>query len=112
MVCQKCEKKLAKLANPDVWREGGRNNTMRDKDKGARTINENMLLKHKTYKQQGNPYAAKCKHCKCALHQAGVPASGWRQGNVLFHHGEGTWRWWLVNGPRCGGKIRCVKAAG
>eukprot|EP00435_Cladocopium_sp_Y103_P019459 s2081_g4.t1 len=72
MVCQKCEKKLAKLANPDVWREGGRNNTMRDKDKGARTINENMLLKHKSI-NKGNPYAAKCKHCKCALHQAGVP---------------------------------------
>mmetsp|Transcript_134328 Transcript_134328/g.189833 ORF Transcript_134328/g.189833 Transcript_134328/m.189833 type:complete len:103 (-) Transcript_134328:61-369(-) len=75
MVCGKCEKKLAKLANPDVWREGGRNNTMRDKDKGARTINENMLLKHKTYQQKGNPYASKCKHCKCALHQPGVYCS-------------------------------------
>mmetsp|Transcript_51456 Transcript_51456/g.107040 ORF Transcript_51456/g.107040 Transcript_51456/m.107040 type:complete len:102 (+) Transcript_51456:76-381(+) len=71
MVCAKCEKKLAKLANPDVWREGGRNNTMRDKDKGARTINENMLLKHKQT-NKANPYANKCKTCKCTLHQPGV----------------------------------------
>eukprot|EP00931_Biecheleriopsis_adriatica_P053609 TRINITY_DN31415_c0_g2_i1.p1 TRINITY_DN31415_c0_g2~~TRINITY_DN31415_c0_g2_i1.p1 ORF type:complete len:101 (+),score=16.40 TRINITY_DN31415_c0_g2_i1:85-387(+) len=73
MVCAKCEKKLAKLANPDVWREGGRNNTMNGKP-GGRTINENMLLKHKQV-NKSNPYGSKCKHCKCTLHQQGVYCS-------------------------------------
>lgn len=73
MVCSKCEKKLAKLANPDVWREGGRNSTMYGKS-GGRVIGENMLLKHKA-RDKANPYQSKCKTCKCSVHQQGVYCS-------------------------------------
>ena len=32
---------------------------------------------------QGNPYASKCKHCKCALHQPGVSLAIWKMGVTL-----------------------------
>mmetsp|Transcript_79497 Transcript_79497/g.184485 ORF Transcript_79497/g.184485 Transcript_79497/m.184485 type:complete len:101 (+) Transcript_79497:74-376(+) len=73
MVCSKCEKKLAKLANPDVWREGGRNNTMYGKA-GSRAVGENMLLKHKQ-RDKVNPYQSKCKVCRQSLHQEGTYCS-------------------------------------
>eukprot|EP00929_Paragymnodinium_shiwhaense_P043955 TRINITY_DN22559_c0_g1_i1.p2 TRINITY_DN22559_c0_g1~~TRINITY_DN22559_c0_g1_i1.p2 ORF type:complete len:105 (-),score=33.18 TRINITY_DN22559_c0_g1_i1:196-510(-) len=74
MVCGKCEKKLAKLANPDVWRDGGRNNTKATGKDGGRTVGAektNQLLKHK-FKDKANPFKSKCKVCKCTLHQEGV----------------------------------------
>mmetsp|Transcript_67037 Transcript_67037/g.169264 ORF Transcript_67037/g.169264 Transcript_67037/m.169264 type:complete len:102 (+) Transcript_67037:92-397(+) len=74
MVCSKCEKKLAKLANPDVWREGGRNSTMYGKS-GGRAVGENMLLKHKSKREGVNPYGSKCKICKCSVHQNGLYCS-------------------------------------
>ncbi|CAK0834700.1 unnamed protein product [Prorocentrum cordatum] len=74
MVCAKCEKKLSVIANPDVWREGGRNNTSRSSATGGRKIGENMLLKHK-FKDKANPYQSKCKVCKTTLHQKGVYCS-------------------------------------
>mmetsp|Transcript_13413 Transcript_13413/g.39201 ORF Transcript_13413/g.39201 Transcript_13413/m.39201 type:complete len:102 (-) Transcript_13413:48-353(-) len=74
MVCSKCEKKLAKLANPDVWREGGRNSTMYGKS-GGRAVGENMLLKAKKNREKANPYQARCKVCRQSLHQDGVYCS-------------------------------------
>uniref|UniRef100_A0A7S1WGE9 Cysteine-rich PDZ-binding protein n=1 Tax=Alexandrium catenella TaxID=2925 RepID=A0A7S1WGE9_ALECA len=73
MVCSKCEKKLAKLANPDVWRDGGRNSTMYGKA-GGRAVGENMLLKHKQ-RDKANPYSHKCKVCRQSIHQQGVYCS-------------------------------------
>mmetsp|Transcript_22777 Transcript_22777/g.53155 ORF Transcript_22777/g.53155 Transcript_22777/m.53155 type:complete len:103 (-) Transcript_22777:33-341(-) len=71
MVCTKCEAKLAKLANPDVWRDGGRNSTKDSKD-GGRKVKENMLLKNNNFKKdKANPYQSKCKVCRQALHQKG-----------------------------------------
>ncbi|CAE8624670.1 unnamed protein product, partial [Polarella glacialis] len=60
-------------ANPDVWRDGGRNNTSSSSKTGGRIIGQNMLLKNKGGFSVGkaNPYSSKCKHCKCALHQQG-----------------------------------------
>lgn len=40
MVCAKCEKKLAKVACPDKWKEGSSNTI----ESGGRKINENKLL--------------------------------------------------------------------
>mmetsp|Transcript_44210 Transcript_44210/g.96120 ORF Transcript_44210/g.96120 Transcript_44210/m.96120 type:complete len:101 (+) Transcript_44210:65-367(+) len=73
MVCGKCEKKLAKLANPDVWRDGGRNSTQYGKA-GGRAVGENMLLKHKN-RDKANPYQSRCKICRQSLHQQGMYCS-------------------------------------
>ncbi|KAF4372499.1 hypothetical protein F8388_027172 [Cannabis sativa] len=43
MVCDKCEKKLAKVIVPDKWKEGASNTT----EGGGRKINENKLLSKK-----------------------------------------------------------------
>ncbi|KAG8385704.1 hypothetical protein BUALT_Bualt03G0072800 [Buddleja alternifolia] len=43
MVCEKCEKKLAKIIVPDKWKEGASNTT----EGGGRKINENKLLSKK-----------------------------------------------------------------
>ncbi|XP_028767868.1 cysteine-rich PDZ-binding protein isoform X2 [Neltuma alba] len=43
MVCEKCEKKLAKVIVPDKWKEGASNTT----EGGGRKINENKLLSKK-----------------------------------------------------------------
>ncbi|RZS08655.1 hypothetical protein BHM03_00039665 [Ensete ventricosum] len=43
MVCEKCEKKLAKVIVPDKWKEGASNTT----ESGGRKINENKLLSKK-----------------------------------------------------------------
>ena len=42
MVCDKCEKKLDKGSNPDVWKDGARN-TLGGKD-GGRKVGGNMML--------------------------------------------------------------------
>jgi len=71
MVCQKCEKKLANLANPDVWRDGGKNNTTGyGKDGGGRKIGENMLLKNMKHGRAA-PFIKKCRGCKKSMHQEG-----------------------------------------
>eukprot|EP00397_Hematodinium_sp_SG-2012_P063137 GEMP01086544.1.p2 GENE.GEMP01086544.1~~GEMP01086544.1.p2 ORF type:complete len:161 (+),score=34.04 GEMP01086544.1:253-735(+) len=97
MVCQKCEAKLAKLANPDVWRDGGRNNTTgygkgawrrqcaapcRNyvyllfvvTDSGGRKLGENMLLKNKKMNRPG-PCSRTCRTCKGTMYQEGVYCS-------------------------------------
>eukprot|EP00397_Hematodinium_sp_SG-2012_P064503 GEMP01091371.1.p2 GENE.GEMP01091371.1~~GEMP01091371.1.p2 ORF type:complete len:139 (+),score=32.28 GEMP01091371.1:253-669(+) len=75
MVCQKCEAKLAKLANPDVWRDGGRNNTTGyGKDSGGRKLGENMLLKNKKMNRPG-PCSRTCRTCKGTMYQEGVYCS-------------------------------------
>ena len=45
MVCEKCEKKLAKLITPDTWKDGARNTTG-GKD-GGRKVGVNMILYNK-----------------------------------------------------------------
>lgn len=80
MVCTKCEKKLKSLANPDVWRDGGKNSTQYGKA-GARAVGQNMLLKHKQ-KERFNPYQNKCKICRSAMSQQGeyCPGCAYKQG--------------------------------
>eukprot|EP01134_Creolimax_fragrantissima_P002976 CFRG2976T1 len=75
MVCTKCEKKLAKLACPEPWKDGSRNKS--GKGEGSRKINENKLLASKK-NRKFNPYGAgkdqtiiKCKICKSNVHQQG-----------------------------------------
>ncbi|KAK6917333.1 PDZ-binding protein, CRIPT [Dillenia turbinata] len=43
MVCEKCEKKLAKVIVPDKWKDGASNTN----ESGGRKINENKLLSKK-----------------------------------------------------------------
>ncbi|KAJ0016780.1 hypothetical protein Pint_10896 [Pistacia integerrima] len=43
MVCEKCERKLAKVIVPDKWKEGASNTN----EAGGRKINENKLLSKK-----------------------------------------------------------------
>eukprot|EP00045_Choanoeca_perplexa_P000471 m.14618 g.14618 ORF g.14618 m.14618 type:complete len:98 (-) comp10319_c0_seq3:989-1282(-) len=64
MVCQKCTKKLAKLAAPDAWKDGARNTADKVKKKGA-----NKLLAGKS--TRFNPYdkIEKCRVCKTKVHQ-------------------------------------------
>lgn len=58
MVCDKCEKKLTKVACPEKWKDGG--------DK--RKVNQNKLLnKDKRFTPYGSN--AKCKLCKQQVHQ-------------------------------------------
>jgi hypothetical protein len=67
MVCDKCEKKLAKVICPDKWKDGARNTT----EGGGRKLNENKLL-GKGKNNRYSPYAgAKCKICKSNVHQQG-----------------------------------------
>ncbi|RAL44853.1 hypothetical protein DM860_003612 [Cuscuta australis] len=49
MVCEKCEKKLAKVIVPDKWKEGAHNTT----EGGGRKINENKLLSKKNSCRDG-----------------------------------------------------------
>eukprot|EP00049_Salpingoeca_infusionum_P001218 m.46318 g.46318 ORF g.46318 m.46318 type:complete len:107 (+) comp10916_c0_seq1:116-436(+) len=67
MVCGKCQKKLAKLAVSDKWKDGARNTVSADKKK----VGANKLLQGK--KSKFNPLAAgqfsKCKVCKSKVHQ-------------------------------------------
>ncbi|KAI9141351.1 cysteine-rich PDZ-binding protein-like protein [Paraphysoderma sedebokerense] len=67
MVCKKCEKKLAKTATSDVWKDGSRNATI-GKD---RKLNENKLLTKGKAAARFNPYSSKCKICKQTVHQQG-----------------------------------------
>ncbi|CAD5169348.1 unnamed protein product [Musa acuminata subsp. malaccensis] len=63
MVCDKCEKKLAKVIVPDKWKEGASNTT----ESGGRKINENKLL---SKKNRWTPYGnTKCMICKQQVHQ-------------------------------------------
>lgn len=63
MVCEKCEKKLAKVIVPDKWKEGASNTT----EAGGRKINENKLL---SKKKRWTPYGnTKCIICKQQVHQ-------------------------------------------
>lgn len=62
MVCDKCQKKLAKVAAPDKWKDGA-NNTI---ESGGRKIKENKML---SKKKQWAPYSAKCTICKSSLPQ-------------------------------------------
>ncbi|VFQ96206.1 unnamed protein product [Cuscuta campestris] len=67
MVCEKCEKKLAKVIVPDKWKEGAHNTT----EGGGRKINENKLL---SKKNRWTPYGSgstKCIICKQQVHQDG-----------------------------------------
>ncbi|XP_057536759.1 uncharacterized protein LOC130814646 [Amaranthus tricolor] len=63
MVCDKCEKKLAKVIVPDKWKAGASNTT----ESGGRKINENKLL---SKKNRWTPYGnTKCTICKQQVHQ-------------------------------------------
>uniref|UniRef100_A0A7N0REN3 Cysteine-rich PDZ-binding protein n=1 Tax=Kalanchoe fedtschenkoi TaxID=63787 RepID=A0A7N0REN3_KALFE len=65
MVCDKCEKKLAKVIVPDKWKEGASNTT----EGGGRKINENKLL---SKKNRWSPLGTtKCIICKQQVHQNG-----------------------------------------
>ncbi|GMH39332.1 hypothetical protein BSKO_07230 [Bryopsis sp. KO-2023] len=69
MVCEKCEKKLAKVACPDKWKDGA-NNTI---ESGGRKINENKLLSRRNrWAPYSKEKASNCKICKSALHQEGI----------------------------------------
>ncbi|CUT98969.1 Cysteine rich PDZ binding protein [Echinococcus multilocularis] len=66
MVCEKCEKKLVKIATPDPWKAGSRAAAV----KGPRRLNENKLLTAK--KGRYNPYSKafrKCRICGQSVHQ-------------------------------------------
>ncbi|KAK9828911.1 hypothetical protein WJX72_002750 [[Myrmecia] bisecta] len=69
MVCDKCQKKLTKVACPDKWVEGS-NNSLRT---GGVKVNENKLL---SKKKRWAPYAASCKTCKQKMHQEGMYCQG------------------------------------
>ena len=45
---------------------------------------------------QGNPYASKCKHCKCALHQPGVSLAIWKMGVTPTETNIGPENSWLA----------------
>ncbi|CAD2105121.1 cysteine-rich PDZ-binding protein, putative [Plasmodium vinckei] len=59
MPCEKCEKKLKKLATPDV------------KNSSSRSTSTNKLLEYRHTKQKFNPKSRKCKKCNSQLHQDG-----------------------------------------
>ena len=66
MVCNKCEKKLSRVACPDVWKNGARN--VVDGKDGGRKVGGNMILVKKTnQKQYFNPFGSKCKTCKAKV---------------------------------------------
>ncbi|KAJ7781997.1 hypothetical protein DFH07DRAFT_393007 [Mycena maculata] len=60
MVCQKCEKKLSKLAAPDPFASSS--SAIKD---GSRKVGENKLLSRPgSSKNRFQPYQGKCKDCK------------------------------------------------
>eukprot|EP00887_Chlorella_sp_A99_P007710 scaffold20.g7710.t1 len=62
MVCDKCQKKLDKLAPPDKWRD-----TKDSKAESAgRKVNENKIL---SKAKRWQPYSAKCTVCKLSVAQ-------------------------------------------
>eukprot|EP00389_Voromonas_pontica_P012061 GDKH01018492.1.p2 GENE.GDKH01018492.1~~GDKH01018492.1.p2 ORF type:complete len:93 (+),score=5.52 GDKH01018492.1:116-394(+) len=62
MVCDKCEKKQAKLATPSVWKAGT----------DARKIGGNKLLDKRSKAINLDPYGCKCKNCNSSMHVKGV----------------------------------------
>jgi len=64
MVCEKCEKKLATLVTPEVWKEGGRETKF-----GGRKASNTTLSKQSV--RSGNPYANKCKLCNSKINGVG-----------------------------------------
>ncbi|XP_063902363.1 cysteine-rich PDZ-binding protein-like [Zophobas morio] len=59
MVCEKCERKLKKLACPEVYSKLS--------GKPRREINENKLLTARKLRE--TPYTSRCKICKQKCHQ-------------------------------------------
>ncbi|KAE9396874.1 hypothetical protein BT96DRAFT_823993 [Gymnopus androsaceus JB14] len=60
MVCQKCEKKLSKVAAPDPFTSSS--SSIKD---GSRKVGENKLLSRPgSSKNRFQPYQGKCKDCK------------------------------------------------
>ncbi len=79
MVCDKCEKKLGKVATPDTWKDGASNTVSSGKVK----LGENKLLSGK--KSRFTPYSTfrGCKLCREQLHQQGFsycPACSYKKG--------------------------------
>ncbi|XP_065833287.1 cysteine-rich PDZ-binding protein-like [Oscarella lobularis] len=64
MVCQKCEKKLARLGAPDPWKSGSRGTI-----EGGRRVNENKVLTGKKTRFQPYQKFNQCRICKCHVHQ-------------------------------------------
>lgn len=109
MVCAKCEKKLAKVACPDKWKEGSSNTI----ESGGRKINENKLLSKSkrwvadqwpgpgqwrlrdpcssmnTWLTSGSGHAAAAAACT-GQQQPGAVAG--HRGGGCFWHEEGPWQ--------------------
>lgn len=68
MVCKKCEKKLSKLATPDVWKKGARN-TIGGKDGGIKLGVNKLIKKRKMGYGAVGSMAQKCCGCKKRLIQ-------------------------------------------
>lgn len=64
MVCEKCEKKLTKVAAAAKWKDGS---DVAGKLSSGRKINENKAL---SKKGQWSPYSKQCKICKSSLQPA------------------------------------------
>ena len=60
MVCDKCEKKLAKLVTPETWREGSQ--TVQDR----RSVNSNMMLKSRA-RHRNTPIGKNCRICEKSI---------------------------------------------
>eukprot|EP00002_Diphylleia_rotans_P025285 TRINITY_DN4997_c0_g5_i3.p1 TRINITY_DN4997_c0_g5~~TRINITY_DN4997_c0_g5_i3.p1 ORF type:complete len:103 (-),score=24.51 TRINITY_DN4997_c0_g5_i3:98-406(-) len=76
MVCANCEKKLSKSVVPEVRKAAEmakEGSTSKTGESAGRKVNPNMLLS-KT--KRFTPYSAKCKVCKCLLHQQGIYCLG------------------------------------
>eukprot|EP00128_Syssomonas_multiformis_P010515 Colp12_sorted_trinity150504_noHs@34642 len=81
MVCEKCEKKLAKVAAPDPFRNRDKATTSSASGSStpqeSRRLNENKLLSSKSKLKaagRSTPYSvsSKCKICKTVCHLAGA----------------------------------------
>jgi hypothetical protein len=66
MVCENCQKKLATVIVPDVWKSGARNTI----ESGGRKVNENTIISKKE-RNRFEPYDKKCRLCKSKLSQPG-----------------------------------------
>jgi len=74
MVCEKCEKKLGKIATPEPWKSKSnyRGTAAAAGPAQGRAVGENKLLTSK--KGRFNPYTdefKKCKICRSKVHQLG-----------------------------------------
>mmetsp|Transcript_23944 Transcript_23944/g.26567 ORF Transcript_23944/g.26567 Transcript_23944/m.26567 type:complete len:99 (-) Transcript_23944:100-396(-) len=67
MVCEKCEKKLARVICQDPWKDGARNTV----ESGGKKVGKIRTTSTRRSKRRASPYSKVCRICHAKLHVTG-----------------------------------------